>query len=75
MKPTVGRIVHYRMRDTDLPLAALVVGTFLDGSASLAVFTGRSTFKGRAESLFQRAVPFSETPKAGHWSWPPRETT
>jgi hypothetical protein len=73
MKPTVGRIVHYHEHAMRLPLAALILAVFGDGTASLAVFTGNETFKGRAETSFLRAAPFSEKPLGGHWSWPPKE--
>jgi hypothetical protein len=75
MKPTVGRIVHYHESSTSLPLAAIVVAVFGDGTASLAVFTGRATRKGRAEVAFYRGAPFSDVPQTGCWSWPPREGT
>lgn len=70
-KPVVGKIVHYHRETLSLPLAALITETFLDGTASLAVFTGRTTRRGRAETESMRGVPFSEKPMGGRWSWPP----
>jgi hypothetical protein len=82
--PTVGTVVHYwprpsfwrspsfwRRRILSRPvepeiLPAIVVKVF--GSAKLVavyVFDPRGIF-------LDAPIPFSATPKPGHWSWPPR---
>lgn len=67
-KPTVGRIVHYHNEVNPNPLAAIVTYVFknpADGMCGLHVFG--------TEESDRNGVPFSETPKPGHWSWPPRD--
>lgn len=73
MKATVGRTVHYQAYGTPggeykaEPRAAIVTEVLPDtGAVSLCVVTPTGTF-------FNRGVPYSETPKPGHWNWPPRE--
>lgn len=78
--PSIGRIVHYRSFGTPggeylpEPRAAVVTETgtrqLLPGGplvevVGLAVLNPTGMF-------FNQDVPFSETPKPGHWSWPPR---
>lgn len=71
MKPTIGRIVHYQSYGTPggeylpEPRAAIVTEVDGDGVVGLAVLNPTGMF-------FNRGVPYSETPKPGHWSWPPR---
>ena len=68
--PTVGRMVHYHplaLRwDGELkaPLAAVITAIH-PNAVALEVFGGD-------ERQVHRGVPFSATPKAGCWSWPPR---
>ena len=77
MKPTVGRIVHYQAYGTpggefaSLPRAAVITETHAenrsipdDGTAVVCVLN--------PSGIFFNRVPFSETPKPGCWSWPPR---
>lgn len=66
--PSVGRIVHYIAADTDvlLPWAAIVAAAGNDSVVTLHVFPPHTDAR-RVEE-----VPFSEEPKAGCWSWPPR---
>ena len=77
--PTVGRVVHYYLpadltranREPPVVYAALVTGV-RDDLVVLAVFMNRSTPKGRALTEYVDNVPYSETPAAYCWSWPPR---
>ena len=72
MTPTVGRIVHYQAYGTpggeylSEPRAAIITIVNSSGtSVGLAILNPGGLF-------FNQAVPFSEKPKPGHWSWPPR---
>lgn len=76
-KPTVGRIVHYHSYGTPggeyLPEArAAIITEVVTNSDSypdrtaLAVINPTGLF-------FREDVPYSPTPKPGHWTWPPRE--
>lgn len=71
MTPTVGRIVHYQSYGTPggefLPeaRAAIIAGNIdADGTADIVVFN--------PQGLFFNRCAFSEEPKPGCWSWPPR---
>lgn len=70
-KPSVGRIVHYQAYGTpggeypSVPRAAIVTQVFEDDSVGLAVLNPTGMF-------FNPKISYSEEPKAGHWSWPPR---
>ena len=65
--PSVGRIVYYYDEVAFAPpLAAIVTAVFTTHTVALTVF-------GADRSPYNVArVPASETPKAGHWCWPPR---
>ena len=77
--PTIGRTVHYHSYGTPggeflpEPRAAIITQVHLPGrfhdevgqSVGLAVLNPTGLF-------FNPEVPFSEDPKPGHWSWPPR---
>ncbi|MFJ1459732.1 hypothetical protein [Nocardia sp. N2S4-5] len=77
--PSIGRIVHYQTYGTPggefrpQPLAALITGVRDDfgtddapeSRVSLVVFYDNG-FSNKTN------VRFSEEPKPGHWSWPPR---
>lgn len=79
-KPTVGRIVHYQSYGTPggeylpLPRAAIVtevetgpkVGDEPTGRVGLCILNPTGQF-------FARNVEWSEMPKSGCWSWPPKE--
>ena len=83
MYPTVGRTVHYYPPDDGdvmpAPLAAIIVR--VDGirheiddshgchEACAKVYL--HVFHGQGERRMDN-VPWSEEPKRGHWSWPPR---
>lgn len=77
-KPTVNRAVHYQSYGTPggeyLPEARAATITAVNanpytgepnGDVSLCVMNPNGFF-------LNPNVPFSETPKPGHWSWPPR---
>ncbi len=70
-KPSIGRIVHYQAFGTpggehpSVPRAAIITEVGDGGSVGLFVANPTGLF-------LNRDVPFSEEPKPGHWSWPPR---
>ena len=71
MKPTVGRIVHFHFdkgQGEEPPIAAIIT-VVEDGSTAVRL----SLFNGEGSVIPRHSVPFSETPKPGHWNWPPRE--
>jgi hypothetical protein len=69
--PTLGRVVLYvNLGDAEgrfkpEPHPAQVVGLNDDGTVALHILYRTGTFN-------MDAVPFSPTPKPGHWHWPPR---
>jgi len=75
--PSVGRIVHYHSYGTPggeyLPEARAAIITEVQPGAEpgdgplvgLAVLNPTGVF-------FNQFVRFSEEPKPGHWTWPPR---
>ena len=71
-KPSVGRIVHYHSYGTPggeyTPEARAAVVTAIyptPGVVALCVLNPGGLF-------FNPSVSYSETPKPGCWSWPPR---
>ena len=68
MKPTVGRTVHVHMNAYDQPVAAIITGVLSDDRVHLCVF-----IPGQLPGYADSPTPFSETPKKGYWTWPPRE--
>lgn len=78
-QPTVGRIVHYQAHGSpngqhkSLPRAAIVTETAAENPE---LYTDPMTIGlcvlNPTGQYFNRETPYSETPKAGHWSWPPR---
>lgn len=75
MKPSIGRIVHYQSYGTPggeyspEPRAAVV--TEIHPEAGYTMLVGLCVLNPTG-MFFNRAVPYSEEPKPGHWSWPPR---
>jgi len=69
-KPSVGRIVHYQAYGTpngeypSVPRAAIVAEVYSDTKVKVVVFNPTGLHFNDSE--------YSETPKPGHWSWPPR---
>jgi hypothetical protein len=69
MKPTIGRIVHFTAQispDEVCTFAAIVTATAADDCVSLTVFPEG------AAPYTRTGVAFSEQPRLGCWSWPPR---
>ena len=70
-QPTIGRIVHYHSYGTPggeylpEPRAAIVTEVDTSTTVGLCVLNPTGMF-------FNRTVCFSEEPKPGCWSWPPR---
>lgn len=71
-QPSIGRIVHYHSYGTPggeylpEPRAAIITTVWQDEKVvGLCVLNPSGMF-------FNNSVPFSEDPKPGHWSWPPR---
>lgn len=73
VKPSVGRIVHYQSYGTPggeylpAPRAAIVtqVNDHEGATVGLCILNPTGMF-------FNDRVLYSEEPKAGYWSWPPR---
>jgi len=71
MKPSIGRIVHYRSYGTPggeylpEPRAAIITAIGDGDDVSLCVLNPTGLF-------FNEKVPYAEDPTPGHWSWPPR---
>lgn len=81
MRPTIASIVHYtdHGRHQAAPwvtMAAIVTSIPADDNAdgtttNLTIFGDATAWSGSGATQAPR-VPYSETPKPGHWSWPPR---
>ena len=68
MKPTIGRTVHYMapLECGGETYAGIITSVAPDDSTvNLVTFGATSVY-------FNLAIPFSESPQAGSWSWPPR---
>ena len=71
MPASIGRIVHYtNLGDADGKYppetqAALITGLNVNGTVSLKIFYRTGIFD-------MPEVEFSEEPKRGRWSWPPK---
>jgi hypothetical protein len=68
--PTVGRIVHYQAYGTpggefkSVPRAAVIAEVFSDEDVAVCVLN--------PQGIYFNRVTYSEEPKPGYWSWPPR---
>jgi hypothetical protein len=78
-KPTVGRIVHYHSYGTPngefkpMPRAAVVAEVFNAEAGDIAICVLNPQgifFNGTAD----KPTKYSEEPRPGCWSWPPRES-
>lgn len=69
MKPTVGRIVHYKPTDRDTtPCPAMILSVHDDGTVDLDLFK-----PGIIESARNKAMAESfDKAVAGQWAWPER---
>lgn len=73
VKPTVGRVVHLWgpgqtvLSVSDTPQAALIVAVRDSGRVNLVAFGATGVPLGRLN------IPYSDVPKAGHWTWPAKE--
>jgi hypothetical protein len=69
-KPSVGRSVHYQDSMSDVERAAIITAvcdpeSAGEGTVCLVIFHPTGTD-------IDLNVHFSETPKRGHWNWPPK---
>ena len=84
MKPTIGRIVHFHAWRGGPPDGDPALDTYAGIIVAIRSYLNAATGEmmpstdvdlctlGPNSVYHNHAVPFSETPKAGHWSWPPR---
>jgi hypothetical protein len=77
-RPSVGRIVHYQSYGTpggehrSAPRAATVTATRAEDPSIVDDTTVHLAVLNPTGMFFNLHVPYSETPRPGHWSWPPR---
>jgi hypothetical protein len=75
--PTVGRVVHYHSYGSPggefkpQPRAAIVTEVGRDGDGVDPTIVGLCVLNPTGQ-YFNRNCAYSETPKPGCWSWPPR---
>lgn len=73
-KPSVGRIVHYYdgLTAKEPPNAAIVCAINDNGTVDLYVLPPHIWKDEHDRAHYEENVPYSETPKIGCWTWPPR---
>ncbi len=71
-KPSVGRIVHYQRFGSPggehkaEPSPAIITKVIDEATYQCQLFVMNPN------GLYFNDTPYSEDPKPGHWSWPPR---
>jgi len=77
MKPTVGRIVHYVLREgrnTGEHRPAIIVRVWTDTTVQLQVFTDKTNDDMTDGVIWQTSVMLDDSSeKIGTWHWPERE--
>lgn len=72
IKPSIGRIVHYQRYGSPggehlpEPSPAVIVKVLDEKTERCQLFVMNPN------GLYFNDTPYSEEPKPGHWSWPPR---
>lgn len=70
-KPSIGRIVHYQRYGTpggehkSEPSAAIITSINDEATQRCQLFVMNPN------GVYFNDTPYSETPKPGHWNWPP----
>lgn len=70
--PSIGRIVHYQKYGTpggehkSEPSAAIITKVINGETQECQLFVMNPN------GVYFNPTPFSEEPKPGHWSWPPK---
>ena len=70
MQPSIGRIVHYQKYGTPggehkAEPSPAVITKILEGDKC-------ALFVMNPNGCYFNETPYSETPKPGHWNWPPK---
>lgn len=68
MEPSIGRIVHYESPGHPIGPVAAIITRVWSGNTHVDL----TLFPYWDEPKRLGCVQFSEVPKPGHWSWPPR---
>ena len=77
-KPSIGLIVRYQAFGTpggehpSVARAAIITAVEVRGSSSGVEHQVSLCVLNPTGMFFNLNVPYSATPKPGHWSWPPR---
>lgn len=70
MKPTIGRTVHFNT--CCRTCAAIITGLVEPATIGADNVVNLHVMPSGGPAHELTAVPFSEEPAEGHWSWPPR---